>query len=222
MIGREQALGPFPLKAKAYYLLFGFDHMGLQVRAMHLCGLLDNLREPRRILDAGCRGGEYCFYFARRYPSAQVLGIDVDKPWLRIAEYIRRRLGERGARIMFQEADLTKYRPDTRFDLISCIDVLEHIADDEVVLRNLKAALDERGLLLLHVPQRVELNDYVLPGFPMSKMSEGHVREYTEIDILSKVKRAGFEVQEILQDQENRRRIQNALVQIGRDIELAV
>lgn len=197
IIGREQAAGHVPLKAKTYYLLFGSDHMGAQVRTMHLRKLLNKVKAPQRVLDAGCRGGEYCFYLARYYPSAQILGIDINILTLQNAENTRQRLREYGANIMFKKSDLTTYRTGTPFDLICCIDVLEHIIDDETALSNLRASLDERGYLLLHVPQRVELNKYNLPGFSAPNMSEGHVREYTEEDIVLKVKRAGFEIQEL-------------------------
>lgn len=199
IIGRELALGPFPLRVEVYYTLFGSDHFGQQVRAMHLAKLLVGIKvPPQRIMDAGCSGGLHCFYLARRYPSAQVLGVDLESSSLRKAEVIRQRLGKLGRRIMLQKADLTILRTDTQlFDLVCCIDVLEHTADDITVLNNLRSVLAEKGLLLLHVPRRVELNRYVLSGFPVPKMSEGHIREYTEVKILSKVKRAGYEIQEI-------------------------
>lgn len=196
MIGREQALGDFPLTARIYYSLFGSDHFGLRVRAMHLARLLNDLK-PRYILDAGCFGGWYSFYLARRYPSAQILGVDLNDSALRHAEVVRHRLGERGKRVAFQKADLTEFRTDVPFDLVCCIDVVEHTVDDEAVLGNLRAALAEEGLLLLHVPQKARLNHHILPGFPVAQMSEGHIREYTETEILQKVKRAGFEIQEI-------------------------
>lgn len=197
MIGREQALGPFPLTARTYYTLFGSDHFGLRVRAMHLGKLLAGLKPPQRILDAGCSGGWYCFYMVCRYPSAQVLGVDLDSSSLQNAEIIRRRLGQRGKRIAFQNADLTMFRANEAFDLICCIDVLEHVVDDEQVLNNLRASLNTNGVLLLHVPQRTRLNRYVLPNSPAAEMSEGHVREYTKEEIISKMQWAGFEIQEI-------------------------
>ncbi len=196
MIGSEQALGPFPLTARMYYSLFGTDHFGLQVRAMHLANLLDDLN-PRRILDAGCSGGWYCFYLVRRYPSAEVVGVDLDASSLQNAEVIRHRLAEQGQRVIFCNTDLTRFRTDVPFDLICCIDMLEHVLDDERVLANLREALSDDGVLLLHVPQKTQLNRYLLPGFPVSEMSEGHVREYTEAEILSKLELSGFQIQGI-------------------------
>jgi len=189
MFGSKMALGPFPLTAKIYYTLFGLDHFGLRVRAMHLGKLLGGLEPPRRILDAGCSGGWYCFYLADRYPSAQVFGIDIDDLSLRNAEVIRQRLSEGGTRISFQKDDLVTFQTNTPFDLICCIDVLEHIVEDEVVLSNLRKALDSRGLLLLHVPRKIESSPV---------MYKEHVREYTEAEILSRIKRAGFEIKKVV------------------------
>lgn len=196
VIGREQALGPFPLTAKIYYALFGSDHFGLRVRARHLVRLLHGL-EPRRILDAGCSRGVYSFYLSRRYPSALVCGIDIDIVKLHDADSIRHRLGKRGKCITFQKCDLTVFQTDVPFDFICCIDVLEHVLDDEQALKCLKTALSVEGILLLHVPQKNQLNRYVLANFSPRGISEGHIREYTEEDILAKVKRAGFEVKKL-------------------------
>lgn len=198
MFGSEQSLGMVPFKAKIYYALFGHDHMGYRVRAFHFKKMLARSDNPRYILDAGCGEGCYTFYLARQFPKARVIGIDINTKLLTNAESIRRRLGEVGRRISFVEGDLTSHCFDIKFDLIVCIDVLEHIIEDERALKNMRNYLSKRGKLLLHVPQRHQLNQYFFKDFAAQGIVRDHVRdEYTEREILYKVDCVGFKVDEI-------------------------
>ena len=81
------------------------------------------------------------------------------------------------------------------YDLILCIDVLEHIVEDQVALNTLEHALSGSGVLVLHIPQRRDLNHFVL-----SQLGDGyvhdHVRyEYTEQEIEGKIDRAGLRIE---------------------------
>lgn len=74
------------------------------------------------------------------------------------------------------------------FDVIGAFDVLEHIDEDEKVLANLTHAIVPGGVLLITVPQHRWL---------WSAMDEYacHVRRYTRDELVSKVGRAGMEVE---------------------------
>jgi len=75
----------------------------------------------------------------------------------------------------------------SEFDAIGAFDVLEHIAEDEDVLRNVAKALKPSGGLLLTVPQH---------EFLWSEDDElaEHVRRYKASDLRSKVEGAGFRI----------------------------
>lgn len=200
MFGSEQSLGMVSFKAKMCYALFGHGHMGYRVRAFHFKKMLSRSDNPCYILDAGCGEGCYTFYLARRFPKARVIGIDINAKLLCNAEYIRQQLGEVGRRISFVEGDLTTHCFNAGFDLIICIDVLEHIVDDERALVNMRDCLYETGKLILHVPQRHQLNQYFFKDFEDQGImrDRDHVRdEYTEQEILDKVERVGFKVDEV-------------------------
>lgn len=72
-------------------------------------------------------------------------------------------------------------------DFIYSLNVLEHIEDDEAVLREMFARLKPGGGLFLYVP-----------AFPLlySSMDKkvGHVRRYTRRELISKARAAGFSV----------------------------
>ncbi len=68
------------------------------------------------------------------------------------------------------------------FDLVIASHVLEHVVDDEALLRSLRAALKPGGLLLVNVP----INELV----PDPK----HVRSYDAQQLERKLAGAGFEI----------------------------
>ena len=105
---------------------------------------------PRAILDAGCGRGDYSFYLARRFPDAQVYGVDIDEARV---ERNRRMGAELGLdNVSFQVADLVTVRFPTAFDLIISIDVLDHIPEQEKALRNLANQLTPEGRVFFHIP----------------------------------------------------------------------
>ena len=81
----------------------------------------------------------------------------------------------------------TKYSYAAEFDAIGAFDVLEHIVDDEMVLRETNKALKSGGGLLLTVPQHQFL-------WSAADESARHVRRYSSRDLREKVERAGFKV----------------------------
>jgi hypothetical protein len=72
-------------------------------------------------------------------------------------------------------------------NFIGAFDVLEHIQEDELVLRNIHGALAAGGGLMITVPQHRRLWSHV------DEISH-HVRRYTADELRSKVESAGFRV----------------------------
>lgn len=82
-----------------------------------LAVLQNGLFPINRILDAGCGLGWFRAPFARAYPLAEYIGLEVSE------ELCRRRGWERGS--------LAGYRPQEPFDLVICSDVLQYLDDRE-------------------------------------------------------------------------------------------
>ena len=105
---------------------------------------------PQRILDAGCGAGDHTFYLGRKYPGADVLGVDINAPRIRENQEIARQLGI--ANVRFEVADLCETDFASQFDLVVSIDVLEHIVNQTGALANLSRALRPGGMAFFHVP----------------------------------------------------------------------
>jgi SAM-dependent methyltransferase len=81
--------------------------------------------------------------------------------------------------------------PNSAFDAILCINVLEHIGEDLAELRNFAKLLHaRRGALCLFVPARPEIYAPIDKDF-------GHFRRYTYRDLRTKLVEAGFAIERL-------------------------
>jgi ubiquinone/menaquinone biosynthesis C-methylase UbiE len=105
-----------------------------------------DLRDCRRILDAGCGDGRYTRHILRRAdPEALIAAFDLS---CRMLVRARRRL--RSPRVCQVSADLTRLPyPDGFFDAVVCGWVLEHLPDPGPGLRELARVLAPGGKMLL-------------------------------------------------------------------------
>src|SRR5438876_549318 len=139
-------------------------------------------RGPLRILDAGCGTGALLDRLEKR-PDAEVYGLDFSGQAL---AYTR----ERGHHHLVQ-ADLTRLPfPDGTFDVITALDVVEHIREDEGALREVNRVLRPGGVLLVSVPAFRFLwgpHDIALQ----------HFRRYTTGEMGRLMRRTGFRVSKL-------------------------
>jgi SAM-dependent methyltransferase len=77
-----------------------------------------------------------------------------------------------------------------KFDTIICVNVMEHVRDDEDALRNMFHILEQGGRVLLVVPALQAL-------FNTMDARLGHVRRYDKSILESKLRRCDFTVSEI-------------------------
>lgn len=146
--------------------------------------------DGKRILDAGCGDGTCAFILALRFPKIEITGIDLDET--RIAKAIQySRCPHVAFNGKFRVGSITEL-PAEAFDIIYCIDVLEHISDDARVIQNFYEALYSNGTLILHVPL-LEQKRY-LPWLRDWKQ-EDHVRDgYEKENLRQMIQRSGFTV----------------------------
>jgi SAM-dependent methyltransferase len=192
LLGREQIYNPgYSRIEKAYIFLFGMPIIGLRIRARNVFSLIPTGRKYRNILDAGSGTGVFAFELARRFPDASILGIDLLKEATDVCTYIAEKT--RAFNIEFRQEQIENMKEVNVFDLILCVDILEHIEDDLNALKKLYQSAAPNGILVLHVPA-------LHRRYPVWKESlnfnvNTHVRTgYRQKGILEKVCQAGFGV----------------------------
>lgn len=189
----KRSLGKFfnqsPFSRKMFYRLLDL----LLLRAWHIHRELRRWKHhapPKaHILDAGSGFGQYSYFMSKLSDSFCILGVDVKADQVGECNEFFRAIGKQ--HVMFRVADLTTFRKESCFDLILCVDVMEHIEQDVDVLRNYCASLKDGGVLLISTPSDQGGSD--VHGEGETSFIEEHVRDgYGMQEIKDKCRTAGF------------------------------
>lgn len=157
------------------------DHPGNRFRYRLIAGELASAGiRPGRVLDCGCGDGSLLAVVARTIPCGELHGMDV-------AANVP--INRAGVAIQFRQQDLgTPVAPElhSRFDLVLCSEVIEHVADDSTVLRNLAAVAAPGGTVIL-----------TTQSGPMYKTEQflGHLRHYRIDDLCARTQKAGLHIE---------------------------
>lgn len=133
------------------------------------------------VLDLGCGLGEGSAILAAR--AAAVRGADYDEQTVRDA-----RVANTLANLHFdvEDAHALDYA-DRAFDIVVCSNVMEHVADDGLLLQSCHRVLRDGGSLVLEVPLLAE-RPFGVP------LIASHLREYRPAPLLDLVRGSGFVV----------------------------
>lgn len=147
------------------------------------------------ILDAGCgKDAAIVRIYAHKFPLCQFTAIDLNLP----DEFNLNKLEN----VNFIPGELTDIKlKDYNYDIIYCLDVLEHIEDYEKCLISFSKGLKENGTLLLHVPY-LKQKTFLNPPCPHNSINslqqgEKHVREGFSLEHLKNaLEKVGLKITE--------------------------
>jgi SAM-dependent methyltransferase len=158
------------------------EHWWFTARKDILLQYLDRrlpLPPTARVLDVGCGTGAILESFSRRY---QAFGSDMAPQAIAFCR-------ERGL-TRLHLGTLETYPPSEPFDLITMLDMVEHVEDDDGLLRTARRLLAPAGHVLIAVPAFPSLwsrHDEILH----------HKRRYTRRGLRRLVEHAGFAVEHL-------------------------
>ncbi len=141
------------------------------------------------VLDAGAGYGQYSYWLSKRLKSCNILAIDVKDEQVADCNRFFQAIGKNN--VKFEVGDLTKFSKPDAYDLVVCVDVMEHILEDELVFRNYISSMKKGAMLIISTPSDQGGSD--VHGDDESSFIEEHVRDgYNIKDIEDKLRRAGF------------------------------
>jgi len=154
------------------------------------------------ILDAGSGFGQYDFYLASRNKNWEIKGLDVKQEQVDDCNDFFSKIKLNNASFAF--GDLIKLSETDKYNMVLCVDVMEHIEEDELVFSNFYKAIKDGGMLLVSTPSDKGGSD-VHHDHDHSHDEDGnhsfideHVRDgYGIEEISEKMKRAGFSRTEV-------------------------
>lgn len=131
-----------------------------------------------KALDAACGVGETIKQLSQL--GYEAIGVDIDDDAVMTA---------RSNQLEVYQADSQQLPfKDNDFSLVTCLDGLEHMLDDEKALSEFYRVLKNGGVLLLNVPARKEI-------MGQYDIDVGHYRRYNKKELTEKLHRARFTIE---------------------------
>lgn len=145
------------------------------------------------LLDLACGDGKLTAELAKKFK--RVLGVDASGVHLRKAQ-------KRCPSAEFHESLIETFATEEKFDTVTMLNIMEHVADPTSVLKKAASFLKKDGVLIVHVPNALAVNrviarimgtlkdEYELSPFDIQVA--GHRRSYDRKLLIKEVRRAGL------------------------------
>lgn len=144
---------------------------------------MELLKKKHTLLDVGCHSGtrvnkmkEYC----------NAKGIDINTS--NFSKYGK----EVESRLSY--GDITKTFTEEKFDWILLRDVLEHIEEDELALKNINKSMKINGYFVLSTPRHIPFFNYYDPAWVKWKFGGEMHYHYKKNEIKTILNENGFEI----------------------------
>lgn len=142
------------------------------LRKLNILQLLKKHDDIKTFLDVGCGAGELACTLAER--GINGVAIDFSKEAIKVATGLRKKRNIPKTSLQFNLGGFENI-PNKKYDLVSCLEVLEHIEDDKEFLSKLVGY--SKKYVLISVPAKQKLYD-------SSDESVGHFRRYNKPDLI--------------------------------------
>jgi SAM-dependent methyltransferase len=157
------------------------EHFWFVTRNELIVGLANKFfPDARKFLEVGCGNGAVLRAVAASRPWERLVGSELHPRGLAFAR-------ERLPQVEFVQMDARNIPATGLFDLTGAFDVIEHIEEDEAVLRGLRKATQAGGGTIIAVPQHPWL-------WSRADDVAHHQRRYRRGELEEKFRRNGFEV----------------------------
>lgn len=178
------------LLRKIFYFLLNLFFLRSRYIRRTLKKIIQEINEYHPvILDAGTGFGQYSYFIAKKFPNTKVLAVDIKEDYLKDASEFFQKMKLNN--VEFKIDDLTKISYENEFDLILCVDVMEHIEDDTGVLKNFYRALKSNGYLIINTPSTFGGSD-AHDEDDQSFIGEHFRTGYSKEEMFEKLNLAGF------------------------------
>lgn len=147
------------------------------------------LRRNLKVLDIGCGAGTIDFYLANKVYD--IIGVDISEKAVKSCIQTARNLGLRN--VKFQKVFFPKERIRGKFDFIIFTEVMEHLEDDRLALKEIHKLLKPNGILLLSTPS-INAPLHKLGLTKKFDKEVGHIRRYDSKQLIRLLNFSGFKI----------------------------
>jgi 2-polyprenyl-3-methyl-5-hydroxy-6-metoxy-1,4-benzoquinol methylase len=106
--------------------------------------------EFNSLIDVGCASGHTLFKLASIYPDSSFSGIDTGEKFIEVAKdnVISNKINN----INFDCGLIEKCSYESKFDIAILLEVIEHVIDEDVLIKSVKSLLVNNGILIVSTP----------------------------------------------------------------------
>lgn len=140
-----------------------------------------------RVVEIGAGIGNITLHLL---PREHYVCSDIDPLHLHLLRNLFYRRPNVDVRYLDISSNIDEWPSKEKFDTVICLNLLEHIKDHEVALRNMHKLSIPGGRMILLVPNGPSL-------FSSLDAAVGHVRRYTKKEVVRLVREAGFELERV-------------------------
>ncbi|MFX1453245.1 MAG: class I SAM-dependent methyltransferase [Promethearchaeota archaeon] len=147
-----------------------------------------------KLVDLGCGEGHFTARFLKFINSDNLYGLDYSISAIKKAKSAFQD-------IEFCVADVFDLPyPDGYFDIVVCNNLIEHIENPVLLLKNIKRILKKDGHIIISTPSRYRLDNVarIIQGKRIQLISKYHVTEYSVGQIIELLSYSGFKIKTII------------------------
>jgi ubiquinone/menaquinone biosynthesis C-methylase UbiE len=143
------------------------------------------------VLDVGCGEGTFTFQLAKLNKVKKVIGIDISS---KAISYARHKYSEIDFEVMSAEKLIFA---DRKFNMITVIEIIEHVLDTEKMLKEFNRVLKMNGKLFITTTDFNLLKKAMIAIFFWDKYfypTNPHIRFFTKSTLEDILNRTGFKI----------------------------
>lgn len=128
------------------------------------------LDDPQTVVDLGCGPGNVTPLLKKRWPNAEILGVDNSEEMLARAQ-------DAVPTVRFENADVSEWGPNRKFDVIFSNAALQWVTGHETLFPKIAANVASNGVLAVQMPRNFEAPSHstmldVIRGGPWREILE--------------------------------------------------
>jgi SAM-dependent methyltransferase len=143
--------------------------------------LRSEIKEGSVILDIGSYEGYISYNLKKLLPNSRITVVDIDKSGLKLAK-------ERGLNTLYASA-LELPIEDNQIDFVLCLDLIEHVKEDDKLIKEISRVLKRNGKVILTTPMEMGVSIPFLSKEKNESINRdwGHVRKGYSLESIEKM-----------------------------------
>jgi len=162
------------------------------LKVKQLCLVIKPSSQISSIIDIACGAGSVTTELVNKFHPREAVGLDISTVMIKKAREL-----DKSKLVNWIKADIFTYKTQHMFDLVTCVDILEHVEDDVAFLKKVSTL---GKFVVIKTPLEDSLFNRFLMKFGIfdpwkdTERRYGHIHHYNE-DVLNKlIRESGLKV----------------------------